>query len=112
MHLNRSNLHSHTTLQTMQCRAHSNDDQHASLFPDDLQAILRQRMATVRANEDRQVTQEALMRAQRAQRPNLPEDPPHLVDVSEAELRALAEWHEASWDLLRRQHSEGEDGIA
>lgn len=97
---------------TTRCRARG-DDQHPSLFPDDLQALLRQRMAAVRANEDRQVTQEALIRAQRAQRPDLPsEDTLPFGDVSEAELRALAEWHEASWDLLRRQHDPEEDGIA
>ena len=88
------------------CRATASDDSHPSLFPDDMQAVLRQRMDALRAREDMDVEFEAIVDAQRQARP------PLSLDVDEAELRALAEWHEAAWDLLRHQHRDNGDAIA
>lgn len=68
--------------------------------------MLRLRMDNLRAREEHDMSFEAIVDAQRQARPPLP------LDVNEAELRALAEWHEAAWDLLRHEHRDNGDAIA
>lgn len=97
----------HCTQRGAPCRATASDDSHPSLFPDAMQTVLRERMAALRAQENMDVSFEAIVEAQRQARPPLP----HL-DVDESELRALAEWHEAAWDLLRHEHRDNGDAIA